>query len=1148
MIEKASRAAINAVNQASWGAHICQFYRTKEDLIEVLVPYFKAGLENNEFCMWVTSEPLSVEEAKASLKKAKKKLDYYIKKGQLEIIDATEWYTRSGKFEADKVLEGWVEKERQALEKGFDGLRVSGNTHWLGEENWRNFADYEDAINNVINKHRMIAICSYSLDKCGVSEIIDVVSNHQLALIKRENKWELIESSEHRQKENTFPKAIARLKILQQVTEAVHSTLDLKKVFKQITDGAVHTMGYTTALIVTLDDEKRHFEIKAVSTKKQLQPLIDKIVGFSLNKLTFPANPGTNAAFKSAMDGKIVVAKDLAEIACPVISKKKCSALQKLRKTQNYILLPLTVDAKVVGGVLISSSQEKVSEEELRTIKSFAQAASNAIKNAGLHTQTKLAEEALRKSEEKYKFLTDNTKEIILILSKSGKILFANKSALGNFGYSEEELIGKSIIHFLAKGSIRKALYALAQEFLGRPQPEMEIRAKTKSGEIRYLEVAEGSIPIYDKKKLIGVMINASDITERKQAYEELKNSEERLKILYEYAPDAYYLNDLKGNLIDGNRVAEQLTGYKKDELIGKNFLKLKLLPPGQIPKAASHLAKNALGQPSGPEEFVLNRKDGNQVSVEISTHPVKIKGKTLVLGLARDITDRKKTEEELWKSEMIYRALFEHANDAVFLLNFDGAHTAANKKAADMLGYSIEELISKSYKEIVVPHEHQYAREKLKGLLDGKTFPLYERIFRKKDGTEFRVELNVSLVRDAENRPLFIQSIARDITERKRAEEAIKKRNIQLELVHQVQKDIPLDMDIETILLSASESVGKLFGFDKVSVNLYDEDTDKIEHVVGWNKSGTPTPRGHKQKIGEGLIGKAAQLRETIVANDVSKEPSYVVYYQTKTKSELAIPLIVKNHMVGILDIQDTEKNIFKKDDVSTLQSIANYLAYIIEEKQAKEQIKASLNEKEVLLQEIHHRVKNNMQIISSLVKLQSRHITDNDALETFRSTQNRVRSMALIHERLYQSKDFARVDFDEYVRCLASNLFNAYTVAPGDINLRINIKDVLLDINTAIPCGLIINELVSNSLKHAFPNGKKGEIQIFMHPLNKNDIELTVSDNGVGVPENVDFRNTESLGLHLVTILAEDQLHGEIKMERNEGTKFHIRLRIRK
>ena len=217
----------------------------------------------------------------------------------------------------------------------------------------------------------------------------------------------------------------------------------------------------------------------------------------------------------------------------------------------------------------------------------------------------------------------------------------------------------------------------------------------------------------------------------------------------------------------------------------------------------------------------------------------------------------------------------------------------------------------------------------------------------------------------------------------------------------------------------------------------------------------------------------------------------------------------------------------------------------YAIERNKTEKKIRASLKEKEVLLQEVHHRVKNNMQLISSLLKLQSTQIKDKKALEIFKSNQNRIKSMSLIHERLYQSKDFARIDFADSVRIMTNHLVASYGTNPKAIKLKVNIKDVSLDINTAIPSGLIINELVSNSLKYAFPDGKKEEIKIAMHPLNKNEIELIVSDNGVGYPEELDFRRTESLGLHLVTILAEDQLHGNIKLNREKGTEFQIKLR---
>jgi len=198
MKKELRKSGIEIVDDVRWGTHFCQFYQAKKDLIDILVPYFKAGLENNEFCMWITSDTLKVEDAKSSLKKVVKNLDYYIKKGQIEILDYSEWYTKLGSFDADKVLESWVEKEKQAIKRGFDGLRFTGNTLWLDKRDWKKFTNYEAKVNSVIGKYKIIAICSYCLDKCGASDIIDVISNHKFALIKREGKWESIESAERK--------------------------------------------------------------------------------------------------------------------------------------------------------------------------------------------------------------------------------------------------------------------------------------------------------------------------------------------------------------------------------------------------------------------------------------------------------------------------------------------------------------------------------------------------------------------------------------------------------------------------------------------------------------------------------------------------------------------------------------------------------------------------------------------------------------------------------------------------------------------------------------------------------------------------------------------------------------------------------------
>ncbi|MBL7884474.1 MAG: hypothetical protein JNL69_10430, partial [Bacteroidia bacterium] len=212
-----------------------------------------------------------------------------------------------------------------------------------------------------------------------------------------------------------------------------------------------------------------------------------------------------------------------------------------------------------------------------------------------------------------------------------------------------------------------------------------------------------------------------------------------------------------------------------------------------------------------------------------------------------------------------------------------------------------------------------------------------------------------------------------------------------------------------------------------------------------------------------------------------------------------------------------------------------------ITEKKLVEEKIKQSLQEKEVLLKEVHHRVKNNLQVISSILNLQSSYVKDAGTLNILKESQNRIKSMAFIHESLYQTKDFSSINFSEYVVNLSNNLIHSYSNFEYEIKLNLDIQNVFLNLDLAIPCGLIINEIISNALKYAFVEKQNdGEISIEMKTEDENLI-LKLSDNGAGLPKNIDFRNTESLGLQLVVTLTE-QLNGTIELDTTNGTAYTI------
>ena len=206
-----------------------------------------------------------------------------------------------------------------------------------------------------------------------------------------------------------------------------------------------------------------------------------------------------------------------------------------------------------------------------------------------------------------------------------------------------------------------------------------------------------------------------------------------------------------------------------------------------------------------------------------------------------------------------------------------------------------------------------------------------------------------------------------------------------------------------------------------------------------------------------------------------------------------------------------------------------------------SSQEVRASLREKEILLQEVHHRVKNNLQVISSLISLQLRPIKDLVNREALQACQARVQAISLIHAMLYQSKDYANVPFSEYAPILAHNIFHTLGTVPGYISLELAINDVALPVDKAIPCGLILNELITNALKHGFPDGRRGTIRVELGKARWGQLQLSVEDDGVGMPPGIDIRQTQSLGMHLVCALTE-QLGGELEMSGDKGTSFKV------
>ena len=447
-------------------------------------------------------------------------------------------------------------------------------------------------------------------------------------------------------------------------------------------------------------------------------------------------------------------------------------------------------------------------------------------------TERKQAEKALRQSEEKYRMITENSPAVSWTTSEKGETIFISSNLERVYGYNPKEIYKQGAdlwlgrIHPEDKGQVLQEFQAL----FNKDKPyDVQYRIQRKDGEW---------IWIHDKASIIRTIEGVrhafgifSDITERKQAEEELRNSEERLKILFESAPDAYYLTDLKGKFIDGNRAAEKVIGYKKGELVGKSFLEIKLLSKKQILKAGRLLVKNARGQATGPDEFILHQKDGTHIIAEIRTFPVKIKGKTLVLGIARDITDRKNAEKAIRESENRLKLAMEAARDGLFDWNMETGDMYFSPRYYTMLGYEPYEMPAayETWISLLHPDDRDYAVSIIQEYIDKKrkSHKIEIRLKTKSGGWRWVLSRGKLIEKNEKGATKRMVGTHSDITERKQAEKKMINSNFWLEESQRVSRIGSYIFDIPKNNWTSSKILDDIFGIS---------DTDNKDFAIWVN------------------------------------------------------------------------------------------------------------------------------------------------------------------------------------------------------------------------------------------------------------------------------------------------------------------------
>ncbi|MBI5778411.1 MAG: sigma 54-interacting transcriptional regulator [Planctomycetes bacterium] len=690
-------SGLKLIGKAPWGTHFCQFYQTKQDLINILVPYFKAGLKNNEFCMWITSEPLGAAEAKSALAKEVKDLDDYIKKGHIEILDYRQWYTKSGRFNEDAVLAGWAAKEEKALKKGFAGLRLSGNTFWLEKKDWKAFTDYEEAVNNVIGQHRMMAICTYSLDRCNALEIIDVISNHQFALINRSGKWEVIESSDYRQAKEALKESEAKYRsIIETANEGIWIA-DAQTRTIYINRKMSNMLGYSPEEMIG----KSYFNFMAKEGKamargkmKQRRRGVREIYENKyLHKdgsprwMLISVSPVTDD--KGNFAGSMAMFTDITERKK---TEKELAYLSKfpsenpnpiMRIAPNGILLycnkagaSLTkhwkwemnkaISAewrKLVADAFKSGARKDIEMEADRRFFVFTLAPIAAEDYVNVYgrdiTERKQAEETLRERE---KWLS-KTQEIAHLgtweLDLVNNRLYWSDEVYRIFGLKPQEFTATyeaflERVHPDDRAAVNNAYTESLRQ--GKNAYEIEHRIVRKAtGKIRI--VHEKCEHIRDENnKVIYSIGMVHDITERRQADEAVKKSEQKLKAIFNSMPCVVMIMDEERRVMAINNASQQILGIPSDKIFNQRWGDaLKCIHASETPQgcgfsascsncqvrntALTALSGNSIQKVKADFEFLVNGEIQKRL-LAINAAPIEYEQKKMAVIIVEDITE----------------------------------------------------------------------------------------------------------------------------------------------------------------------------------------------------------------------------------------------------------------------------------------------------------------------------------------------------------------------------------------------------------------------------------------------------------------------------------------------------------------------------
>jgi PAS domain S-box-containing protein len=1003
VVEELRKTGIAMLGDIPWGSHLCHFYETKEDLLDILMPYFKTGLETNEFCLWVVSDPLGEEEARNAFRQAVPEADRYLAAGQieivphtsllssrqptssadrLEIVPHTDWYLKGGAFVPERVINGWNAKLTEALAKGYAGMRVNGNEAWLTEENWKDFSQFEKTLDETLANQQMIVLCSYPLSGASAVEILDVVNTHQLAIVRRRGTWEVIESPELNQ-------AKAEIKRLNEALEqrVVERTRQLEATNERLRTEIVERKNRETEL------ERISRALRLVSDSNlTLVRLADEItvlneicriavevggyrmawVGFAEQDERKTVRPVAQAGFEAGYLESVIItwgegphahgpAGTVIRTGQPYIARNipgdpafgpwREAATQ--RGYLSSIALPLHSEGRTFGILVIYAEEvDAFDAAEVKVLMELANDLAFGLTVVRTRAEHKRAEEALRTSEARLQAAIDAANiglwDWDLV---SGRLI-----SLGHmdklFGFAPGELRGdlasfEKRIHPDDVAELNHVIQCARDE---GSEYAHEYRVIWPDGTLHWI-AGRGRF-IYDETGQPVRMYGAvRDITERKQAEEALQRAEKLFRAIVQDQREMIVRWKPDGTRTFVNKAYCRTFGKSYDELVGSSFWplvsepyrkrvleRIRNLTPDSPYSTAVHESILPGGKTQWQEWSDRGFFDEQGRLVELQS-------------VGRDITERKRAEEALRESETKLKEAQQLAQIGYWERDLIADRISLSEETCRIFGLQSYNgvLDEAKLQEVIHPDDRHLQRQALSEALQESR--LYDVEFRiaLPDGNMRFVHVRDEIVYDELGRPIRMFGAVQDITERKQAEEEIRRHAARMAMLAVVSQALAkVGLDVQAVLETIVRQIAEVMG-DGCVISLLSSDEQWLQQVAFHH----PDPKAraliesaplnlslpanewiaHLLRTGQGMlmpIVDQEQLGQGI-------QPEHLpLFEQFSPHSMLLVPLRVESRVIGTLTLgRDDPGHPYTPDDQALLQELADRAALTIQNAQ---------------------------------------------------------------------------------------------------------------------------------------------------------------------------------------------------------------------